>query len=41
MMASSNMSCVWEHIPDDITLHVFTFLPATALLQAAQGQDLK
>jgi hypothetical protein len=26
MMASSNMSCVWEHIPDDITLHVFTFL---------------
>lgn len=36
MMASSNISCVWEHIPDDITLHVFTFLPAAALLQAAQ-----
>ncbi|XP_063424872.1 F-box/WD repeat-containing protein 5-like [Mytilus trossulus] len=30
------IACIWESIPDDIILHVFSFLPAASLLQAAQ-----
>lgn len=34
--STCSMSSVWENIPDSITLHVFSFLPAACLLQAGK-----